>query len=62
MTGIEGPIFKGSRSLGNTITNSNTIQANTTFNLATLYNKSKYLKKLDTKYSGTTKDKTAKEL
>lgn len=48
----EGPVFEGSRSLGNTIVNSNTIQANSTFNLTGLYNKSKYLKKLDTKYSG----------
>jgi cell surface protein SprA len=49
----EGPIFEGSRSLGNTISNSNTIQANSTFNLNGLYNKSKYLKRIDTKYSGT---------
>jgi cell surface protein SprA len=47
----EGPVFEGSRSLGNTIANSNTIQANASFNLASLYNKSKYLKKLDAKYS-----------
>jgi cell surface protein SprA len=48
----EGPIFQGSRSLGNTINNSNTIQGSTTFNLTGLYNKVKYLKKLETKYSG----------
>ncbi|HEX5003346.1 MAG TPA: cell surface protein SprA [Bacteroidia bacterium] len=32
--------------IGNTIQNSNTKQANTTFNMTTLYNKSKYLKKV----------------
>ncbi len=47
----EGPIYKGDRLLGNTISNSSTIQSTTTFNLATIYNKSKYLKRLDTKYS-----------
>jgi cell surface protein SprA len=47
----EGPIYEGARTLGNTISNSSTIQATTSFNLATLYNKSKYLKMLDTKYS-----------
>jgi cell surface protein SprA len=47
----EGPVYQGSRSLGNTIANSNNIQASSTFNLAGLYNKSKYLKKLDSKYS-----------
>lgn len=51
----QGDIFNGERTLGNTIRNSNTIQANTTFNLASLYNKSKYLKKLDAKYSDTGK-------
>ncbi len=50
-TWVEGPMFKGSRSLGNTIVNSSTIQSTTTFNLATIYNKSKYLKMLDSKYS-----------
>jgi cell surface protein SprA len=49
----EGPVFEGSRSLGNTISNSNTIQANSTFNLTGLYTKSKYLKRLDSKYSAT---------
>jgi cell surface protein SprA len=48
---FEGPVYKGSRSLGNTITNASTIQANTTFNLTTLYNKSKYIKRIDAKYS-----------
>jgi cell surface protein SprA len=48
----QGPVFEGSRSLGNTINNSNTIQANTTFNLNGLYNKVKYLKRIETKYSG----------
>ena len=48
----QGPVFEGSRTLGNTINNSNTIQVNTTFNLTGLYNKSKYLKRLETKYSG----------
>ncbi|MBN1789659.1 MAG: cell surface protein SprA [Bacteroidales bacterium] len=51
----EGPVYQGSRSLGNTITNSNTIQANSTFNLTGLYGKSKYLKKIESKYSGTKK-------
>jgi cell surface protein SprA len=49
---LEGPVFEGSRSLGNSITNANTIQASSTFNLASLYNKSKYLKRIDSKYSG----------
>jgi cell surface protein SprA len=49
----EGPVFEGSRSLGNEIINSNTIQASTTLNLSGVYNKSKYLKKLDTKYAST---------
>jgi len=48
----QGPVFEGGRTLGNTINNSNTIQANTTFNLTGLYTKSKYLKRIDTKYSG----------
>jgi cell surface protein SprA len=52
----EGPIYKGSRSLGNNISNSNTIQGSSTLNLSGLYNKSKYLKKLDSKYSGNPKD------
>jgi cell surface protein SprA len=47
----QGPVYNGSRSLGNTISNSNTIQANTTFNLTGLYNKSKFLKKIDSKYA-----------
>jgi cell surface protein SprA len=51
----EGPVYQGSRSLGNTVTNSNTIQANSTFNLTGLYSKSKYLKKIESKYSGTKK-------
>jgi cell surface protein SprA len=51
----EGPVYQGSRSLGNTINNSNTMQANASFNLASLYNKSKYLKRIDTKYSPTQK-------
>jgi cell surface protein SprA len=56
----EGPVFEGSRSLGNTITNSNTIQANSTFNMAGLYNKSKFLKRIDTKYSGASQPQTEK--
>ncbi len=58
----EGPVFEGSRSLGNTITNSNTIQASATLNLSGLYNKSKYLKKLDTKYSGAKKPEAEKRM
>ncbi len=38
--------------LGNTIENSNKIQLNTTGNLVTLYNKSKYLKAINQKNSG----------
>jgi cell surface protein SprA len=48
----EGPMFKGDRTLGNSIGNSNSIQASSTLNLSSLYGKSKYLKKLDSKYSG----------
>jgi cell surface protein SprA len=51
----EGPVYQGSRSLGNTIANSNSIQANSTLNLTSLYAKSKYLKKIDSKYSGARK-------
>jgi cell surface protein SprA len=58
----EGPVFQGSRTLGNTITNSNTIQATSTLNLSGLYNKSKYLKRLDSKYSQTKKPVDAKRL
>ncbi len=58
----EGPVFEGSRSLGNTINNSNTIQASTTFNLTGLYNKSKYLKRIDTKYSGTKQPQAEKRM
>ncbi len=58
----EGPIFEGSRTLGNSITNSNTIQASTTFNLTGLYNKSKYLKNLEAKYSGNQQEKTEKKM
>ncbi|HEX2393902.1 MAG TPA: cell surface protein SprA, partial [Bacteroidales bacterium] len=58
----QGPIFQGSRTLGNEITNSNTIQANSTFNLTSLYNKSKYLKKLETKYAPNKKNQTEKNL
>ncbi len=58
----EGPIFEGSRTLGNSITNSNTIQASTTFNLTGLYNKSKYLKNLEAKYSGNQQKKTEKKM
>ena len=58
----EGPIFEGSRTLGNSISNSNTIQASTTFNLTGLYGKVKYLKKLDSKYAGNQKDKTPKPM
>jgi cell surface protein SprA len=57
----EGPFFEGSRTLGNTIRNSNTIQANSTFNLSNLYNKSKYLKRLDAKYSATKKNQAPKD-
>ena len=57
----QGPVFEGSRTLGNTINNSNTIQANTTFNLTGLYNKVKYLKKLDAKYSGNKQTSDQKE-
>lgn len=49
---IEGPVYKGERTLGNTISNSNSVQASSTFNLTGLYSKSKYLKKIDAKYSG----------
>ena len=48
----QGPVFEGSRSLGNTIANSNTIQASSTFNMTGLYGKSKFLKRIDSKYSG----------
>ena len=58
----EGPVFEGSRSLGNTIVNSNTIQANTTFNMTGLYNKSKYLKRIESKYSGTKQPQTEKRM
>jgi cell surface protein SprA len=57
----QGPVFQGSRTLGNTINNSNTIQANTTFNMTGLYNKVKYLKKLDAKYSGNKQPVTKKK-
>ena len=56
----QGPVYEGSRSLGNTIRNSNTIQASSTFNLAALYNRSKYLKKLESKYSGAKKPEAEK--
>jgi cell surface protein SprA len=58
----EGYEFKGSRSLGNTISNSNTIQANSTFNLSGLYTKSKYMKRLDTKYSSAKQPQVKKQL
>jgi cell surface protein SprA len=56
----QGPVFEGSRSLGNEINNSNTIQGSSTLNLSNLYTKSKYLKKLDTKYSDKPKDEKEK--
>jgi len=50
---MEGPVFQGSRSLGNSISNSNTMQANANLNLSTLYNKLDLLRRIDAKYSGT---------
>ncbi len=55
-----GPKFNGGDSLGNTILNSSTIQANGSLNFTGLYNKSKYLKKLDTKYAPATASKKPK--
>lgn len=43
----QGPITKDEFQWGNTIRNSNNIQANGQFNLVTLYNKSNYLKELN---------------
>ncbi len=50
---LQGPFYKGNTPMWNEISNSNTIQANSTFNLTSLYNKSKYLKKLESKYAPT---------
>ncbi|MBN2481123.1 MAG: cell surface protein SprA [Bacteroidales bacterium] len=50
----EGPVFEGSRSLGNAISNSNTFQANSSLNLSVLYNKVKFINRISSKYSGTT--------
>ncbi len=47
---LRGEIVPG-RILGNTIKNSNSIKANSTLNLRSLYSKIGYLKKLDAKYS-----------
>jgi cell surface protein SprA len=47
----QGPIFIDTRDLGNNVSNSNTFQVNSQFNLSNLYGKVKYLKKLETKYN-----------
>lgn len=49
------------RNLGNTIKNSNNIQANTQFNLTNLYNKFAPIKRLNQKYRPGAKKKEAKE-
>jgi cell surface protein SprA len=43
----QGPVTKDNFKWGNTIRNSNNIQANTQLNMVTLYNRSKYLKDLN---------------
>jgi cell surface protein SprA len=57
----QGPIYHGGDSLGNIISNTGMWQGNATLNFATLYGKSKYLKKLDQKYSGTVKKPLANQ-
>lgn len=49
----EGPVYEDSRSLGNTISNSNTLQANSSLSLSVLYNKVKFINRINSKYSGT---------
>ncbi|MBN1159122.1 MAG: cell surface protein SprA, partial [Bacteroidales bacterium] len=49
----EGPVFQGSRSLGNSMSNSSTIQANSSLNLSLLYNKVKFINRISSKYGGT---------
>lgn len=48
-----GPIQQSEHQWGNTIRNSNTMQANGQLSMNTLYNKSAYLKNLSRKYAGT---------
>ena len=57
---IRGEIVPG-RTLGNTIKNSNSIKANTTLNLRSLYSKVGYLKNLDAKYSKSSNRSTKPE-
>jgi len=58
----QGPVFEGSRTLGNSIQNSSTIQSNATLNLSSLYGKSKYLKYLETKYGPQKKEQVQKRM
>jgi cell surface protein SprA len=57
----QGPVYTDGRDLGNTISNTGTYQVNSQFNLSNLYAKVKYLKKLDSKYSATGKQKEAQQ-
>lgn len=58
----QGPVFEGSRTLGNSIQNSSTIQSNATLNLSSLYGKSKYLKNLESKYGPQKKEQVQKKM
>ena len=48
----QGPVYEGSRSLGNYLSNSSTLQANSSLNLSVLYNKVGFIRRIEAKYGG----------